>query len=77
VSSYFYAGDHNGKLAKYSEFEAEINKLVKEKKDAKEMSALKAQAWDKETESVTMLTTEDAKMEAVEVGGAVVGKPLD
>jgi hypothetical protein len=43
VSSYFYAGDHNGKLEKYAQYEADIEAVIKGKKQivaAAEMMSL-------------------------------------
>jgi len=71
VSSYFYAGDHNGKLDTFNRHEAEIKDMI----EAKTAAANETQALRAKQESAP------ASEESIECGevarAAVVGKHLD
>jgi len=69
VSSYIYAGDHNGKLDTYSKFEADIDAMVKAKHSTSDMEALKAKLPEQ-----AVSVNDDPETENLEAGASVLGK---
>lgn len=75
VSSYFYAGDHNQKLATYEKYSAEIEAMVRKAQAAKEMEALKPVVLEERAaEEEEVLSSSLPSRDLPE--GTTIGKPV-